>query len=95
MDDVVEGFNNFFVSVGPDLEKNIKPPQGGATYKHIIDRNPFTIFLHEVTRKEIIDIVKNLKNKTSTDEHGIDMALIKKVIIEIAYHSNWVPFLQK
>lgn len=83
MDDVVEGFNTFFVSVGPDLAEKIKPPQGGANSKHKIDRNSSTIFLHDVTRIEIIDVVKNFKNKASIDENGIDMALIKKVIGEI------------
>lgn len=77
---VVEGFNNFFVNVGPKLAKEIKPPQGGSTEKYLNERNPSTIFLRDTDRYEIIDIVRNFKNKTSLDWNGIDMTLVKQVI---------------
>lgn len=98
---MVEGFNNFFVRVGPNMAKEIIPPHKGGDSKSLIDRNPATIFLWEVTKNEIIDIVNRFKSKTSLDWNGIDMTLIKKVISNIAdplttsalYHSDWVLFL--
>ena len=38
------------------------------------------MFLERVEEKEILDIVKNCKNKQSTDFNDIDMSLVKLVI---------------
>jgi hypothetical protein len=38
------------------------------------------MFLERVEEKEILDIVKNCKNKQSTDLNDIDMSLVKLVI---------------
>ena len=84
MHEIVEGFNNFFVSVGPNLANEINPPLGGGVPQFTDERNPATIFLKSTNRKEIIDIVHKFNNKTSTDGNGIEMALIKKVISMVA-----------
>uniref|UniRef100_A0A672HNL4 Reverse transcriptase domain-containing protein n=1 Tax=Salarias fasciatus TaxID=181472 RepID=A0A672HNL4_SALFA len=84
MNDVAEGFNNFFVNVGPELARQIKPSQGGDVFQNLGERIPDTIFLRDTDRNEIINIVNKFKNKTSKDWNGIDMMVIKKVIIAIA-----------
>lgn len=66
---VVNGFNNFFVSVGPKLVEAINDPKTteGEVVDDYGDRSPSSIFLRAVEEKEIIDIVSKCKNKTSTD----------------------------
>lgn len=82
MNDVVNGFNKFFVSVGPKLAEEIDNPQseGEGKVVDLLDSNPNSMFLKAADEKEIIDIVSNCKNKRSTDWNDIDMALIKVVI---------------
>ena len=46
----------------------------------LVNRNPCSMFLERVEEKEILDIVKNCKNKQSTDLNDIDMSLVKLVI---------------
>ena len=68
MEEVADRFNNFFVNVGPDLESKIM--DRGVEGKHmgdLVNRNPCSMFLERVEEKEILDIVKNCKNKQSTD----------------------------
>ena len=80
MNDVVDGFNEFFVNVGPKLAKEIKNAPPEKSCAEYIERNPNSFYLETVEKNEIIDIVTKCKDKTSTDWNGIDMNLVKKVI---------------
>ena len=84
MNEIVEGFNNFFVNVGPNLAKQIHPVTAGSGPPTVVERNPSTIFFYSTNKQEITDIVQKFKNKTSTDGNGINMTLLKKVITEVA-----------
>lgn len=78
---IVEGFNNFFVEVGPKLARKISnAAQPVADADICIHSVRDSVFLGAVTQKEIIDTVKLCKNKFSTDEDGIDMFLVKNTI---------------
>ena len=81
MNEVVNNFNQFFVSVGPDLADQIPDP---ATFEEqwdsLIDRNLSSMFLTAVDEKEIINIVSKCTNKTSKDCDDIDMTVVKRVI---------------
>ena len=82
--DIANGFNDFFVKVGPNLAKCIKKPEGSsdiADYLGSYNRN--TMFLNGVEEREITEIVKNCKNKKSTGNDNIDMSIIKHVISHI------------
>ena len=82
--DIANGFNDFFVKVGPNLAKCIKKPEGSsdiADYLESYNRN--TMFLSGVEEREITEIVKNCKNKKSTGNDNIDMSIIKHVISHI------------
>ena len=60
--DIANGFNDFFVKVGPNLAKCIKKPEGSsdiADYLGSYNRN--TMFLNGVEEREITEIVKNCK----------------------------------
>lgn len=48
--------------------------------KHYIKRNPTSIYLKPADAKEILKIVQELNNKTSTDCNGLNMTVVKKVI---------------
>ena len=68
MEEVADRFNHFFVNVGPDLESKIMDP--GVEGKHmgdLVNKSPCSMLLERVEEKEILDIVKNCKNKQSTD----------------------------
>uniref|UniRef100_A0A8C7YP82 Reverse transcriptase domain-containing protein n=1 Tax=Oryzias sinensis TaxID=183150 RepID=A0A8C7YP82_9TELE len=81
MEDVAESFNQYFVNVGPELAKTLSDSgPSGYQYHELISRNPSSMFLSCVTEKEILDLVKNMSNKHSTDVNDIDMDLLKKVI---------------
>ena len=80
MEDVVNGFNSFFVNVGPELAKQINiesTDDGSGCYNY--DRNPSSIFLEAVEEKEVFYIVRDFKNKTSLDSDEMDMTTVKKV----------------
>lgn len=83
MDEVVAGFNGFFVNVGPNLADEIIPPQKGDVPQFSEERNPATIFLRDTDKTEVLDIVNMFKNKTSRDCNDIDMFLIKQLIVAI------------
>ncbi len=75
-EDVVNGFNTFFV--GPDLVKTINDPETTEGVDNFQYQNSSSIFLRAVDREEIIDIVKQCKSKSSLDCNNIDMIIIKK-----------------
>ena len=84
MASAAEEFNTFFVGVGPGLAGKIPNTSisDGVESKDIyVDE---TMFLRGTEEKEIIDTVKKLKSKKSTDCHDIDMCTVKNVIECIA-----------
>ncbi len=83
MNDVVNGFNNVFVSIGPRLAEEIENPKiviGEVQAMDFLDNNPNSMYLKLTDEKEIIEIVSKWKNKKSTDWNDIEMALIKEII---------------
>ena len=76
---VANGFNNFFVNVGPKLAKNIEETEGS-----IFDsmNNPLkgSFFLEPVTIHKVLKIVNASPNKTSMDHSGNNFALLKECI---------------
>ncbi len=81
MNEVVNSFNEFFVSVGPDLAKKIPDlVTSEEQNNNLIERNLNSMFLTTVDEKEIMDIVSKCTNKKSTDCGDIDMSIVKCVI---------------
>lgn len=70
------------MNVGPDLAAKIKEPEitQSRDIEDMGERNPSTIFLSAVDEEEIRRIVRQYKNKTSTDCNDIDMSTVKTVI---------------
>ena len=82
--DIANGFNSFFINVGPNLAKQIKNPSHVSVENYMQESNKNTMFLDPVDGIEIINIVKSFGNKTSVDCHGISMSLIKHIIVTLA-----------
>ena len=84
---IINGFNDFFVNVGPNLARNIGVPNGNiSVFDYLQGTNSSTMFLARVEENEVTNIVKSCKNK-STGYDNVDMVIVKKVI------SNFVvPF---
>ena len=61
--DIVNGFNDFFVNVGPDLAKNIPCELDKTIFNYLKDRNANSIFLAPVLEQEVINITRNCKTK--------------------------------
>lgn len=80
MDEVVSGFNKFFVNVGPELANQIHSETSGEVSVPNFERNPSSFFLRATEEGEIKEIVNKFKNKISTDCEEIDMTIVKRVI---------------
>ncbi len=71
------------MNIGPRLAEEIVQPIKGGPEQFFEERNPASMFVREVEKTEIIDVVKHFKNKKSKDWNGIDMYIVKLVINEI------------
>ena len=76
---VANGFNNFFVNVGPKLAKNIEETEG-SIFDYMNNPLKGSFFLESVTIHEVLKIVNASPNKTSMDHSGINFALLKECI---------------
>ena len=76
--DIVNGLNNFFTNIGPDLAKNIS----NTSNRHFIDylgtSVTESILLSPVSYSELLNVVSKQKCKKSFDYHGLNMWIIKK-----------------
>ena len=77
---IANGFNNFFVNIGPSLAKRIPKCKDSLFTQFLPDKIEDTMFLQPVTEEEIMQQVKNVKNKKSKDHDQFDMCLVKKII---------------
>ena len=75
--DISNGFNKFFVNIGPNLEKNIP-----HMHDYMKERKNNSMFISGVTENDVTKVVKNVKKKVSKDCNDIDMTIIIKTIID-------------
>ena len=79
--DIANGFNDFFVNVGPNLaHANKKPNNDKQVLDYLNTINPESMFLAGFDESEIINVVNNFKNKKSTGYDNIDMCIIKQIV---------------
>ena len=78
--EIANEFNDFFVNIGPNLARDIVQPGNNDEVENLVEINSNTMFLNAVHESEVMDIVKAFKSKRSTDNNGIDMALVKDTI---------------
>ena len=77
--EIANGFNDFFVNIGPELANKIVIPENNDILQYMNDRNVNSMFLHGVNKKEMLDVIKSFANKTSTDYNGMNMFILKKI----------------
>ena len=77
-ENIANMLNRFFISVGPNLAKQINPPAGASVFDYLKNRNDNSMFLSPVDEKEVIRVVESCKNKSSTDAEGLSMNIVKQ-----------------
>ena len=69
----LDHLNNYFVSVGQILSSKLPTTENNAK----IANNKETMFVYPTDEFEVAKILKNMKNKKSTDEDGISNEMLK------------------
>lgn len=82
---VANTFNNYFVSVGAH-DNAASPPQGRPVTSPLQN----SLFLSPVDSKEVIEILRRLKNKTSCGFDNIPPMLIKKCAEELVHPLTFI-----
>ena len=81
--EIVEQFNNYFVNVGPRLARVIPP--ANKSFSSFLCNSPCnSLSLYLTNSSEIINVVKNLCDKTSYGFDSVPVNIVKKCISTIA-----------
>ena len=80
---ISNGFNDYFINVGPNLANEIPIHEGKNVNDYMNERNAHCMFLSPVIENEIVDVVNNCKNKVSEDSDEISMSILKEVFTYI------------
>ena len=78
--DIANGFNEYFVSIGPKLASKIQN-QTQTHHSQVHYDNPNSFFLSPTNPAEVVEVINKLKPKTSTDYNYISPKILK-------YNSN-------
>ena len=84
---IANGFNDFFVNIGPSLASKIPVHENVKIHDYLNEQNLHTMFLKPVDENEVLNVVNKCKSKTSGDCDGLSMNLLKRVFSSIV-----VPF---
>ena len=79
---IANGFNTFFVDIGPALADNI-PKTDDVFTQYLSVNGTDTMFIEPITEEEILCLVHKAKNKKSKGHDELDMWLVKKIIPHI------------
>ena len=81
---IADGFNNFFVDVGSNLDKKITVADNAASiYDFMGQQCPNSMFINPVSEDEVVNIIKSCKHKHSKDCDDINMYVLSKVTDQI------------
>ena len=80
INEIANGFNDFFANTGPKLANKIKTPDPNKTiYDYLPNSMEKTIFLQPVTQDEVTNTIKTFKSKTYKDCDDVDMSIVKRL----------------
>ena len=83
-ENVANCFNEYFVNVGKNLAKNIKDNMNNS-FKDYLKHPTLKYFeFKNVTEKDVIKFITNLKTKASRDFYEISSKLLKDIKLEIS-----------
>ena len=77
---LVDGFNEYFVSIGENLARDIQVPEGASFDDYLTGNFPESFFANPTDKNELLKIIMNLK---STHTAGHDN-ICSKILIAIA-----------
>ena len=76
--DVVNHVNDFFVNVGPNLDKDIPKVNHISANKYLKNRNQFNLIITHISNEEILEVIQSLPYKSS-GPCSIPLKLLKVV----------------
>ena len=88
-DAIVNGFNNFFTNIGPELAASI-PDDRGNIHDFLHEPKANSMFLEHVSEVEVLEVVSNMTNKTSTDYNDLSMSFVKDIIMQILHPFTFI-----
>ena len=80
---IANGFNNFFVNVGPETEKSVPKVPNKSPEQFLRNRVQFEFLIAHITEDEIVDLISQLPNK-ATGHASIPLKFLKIVADLIA-----------
>ena len=78
--DIANSFNDFFVNISTKLQHSNSNSKDNAFQDYLKTPNKHTLFFKPVTASEIITIVDDMKNYSSSGIDDIDIKVVKHVI---------------
>ena len=81
---VVNEFNNFFVNLGPNTERDVPKVQNIFPDNFLKNRNQFNFIIAHISNDEVFEIIESLNNK-STDPTSIPLNLLRIVVDVIVF----------
>ena len=82
--DILEALNRHFVSVGPDLAKQIRSNSDDHCLKHIIPENRKMLF-QTVDEEYVLNAINRLEKGNASGPDMVTITLVKDAAISIAY----------
>ena len=76
--DIANNFNNFFVNVGPETEKNVPRVPNQSPNQFLKNRNQFDFIVAHISEEDIINIIVAMPKK-SIGPHSIPIQFLKIV----------------
>ena len=76
--DIAEHFNEFFTSIGKNLQENI-PPTKKRYSNYLKNPNPDSFFISATTPEEVSDVIMTLKSNKSTGPNSIPTNILKEI----------------
>ena len=83
MHTIVNECNDFFVNIGSDLAKKIPVVDNISVDSFLEKNNSNSLFLTPITEEEILNVVLNMSNKTSTDCYNINIETVKNALTSL------------
>ena len=84
--DIANGFNDFFVNIGPILASKINLPDSKLhIYDYMRNRNNDSMFIEETSAEELSKTVNACSNKSSCDVNDINICLVKTIFKSLVH----------
>ena len=87
--EIADKFNDYFINIGPTLAKKIQASKKLLSEYHIRSYSD-SMFLFPTTDMEIINIIHDLKNSSSSDYNGIPVKVIKQCSTELSHKLTYI-----